>query len=427
MSIIGLSLFAFLVLFITVLQSAAAYFYFSEFFNFKLKRRLFLSLVFGYMLFIKFLPGNIWARIVLLLGFLGVLTAVIMEGTVEKKIYHVLSFVFSLALCELTFSMLIGEKGMRVETGYLKWMVIYFLVNILFLAFVIGMIKFFMYFRTENSDGLANTEYLILSVIPFASLLIMGVSFDISYLSGMMICVCLIFINLSYIVIYDRIGRKNYEIHRFAMIEEQNQYYQDQIRNQQEIMRMKHDLKNILLALDFCIEKNDLYTARKQLDSLLENRIFYHEEYTGCVAVDPVLKVKIQKMKENGICYNLNLQVPGDLKICESNVLDISAVMGDLLDNAIEAVLRLENDREKKIDITLQYHERKLIMNIQNTSKRLMTDFSGVLIKSEKRKDRYGIGLSSVKERVDRLKGYYDFTYKDRTYTALIMIPVEYD
>lgn len=423
MSIIKISLFYFLVILITILQSATAYIYFTGFFSFRLGKRLFLALTFFYMLVIKFLPGDILARIVMLLIFLFILAAIALFGSLEKKGYHVLSFTFSLTLCENTFSTLNG--GMDIQTEYLKWMAVYFLINILFCLLIIAIIKVLMYFREENSEGLTDKEYLLLTIIPLASLIIIYVSADMSYLPKIISCVCLIFINLSYIVIYDRIAKKNYEIHRFSVIEEQNHYYQERITNQQELARMRHDLKNILITIDSYIMKNDVQAAKEQLNTLLETKVLCHDEFIGCVAVDSILNVKIQKIKANGITYNLNLQIPSDLNIMDNGILDVSAILGNLLDNAIEAVLRLGKDKERKIDIVIQYNNGKLIFNIQNTSNQILTDFSQLLIRSEKGKERYGIGISSIKERVDRLQGYYDFGYEGGQYTALIVIPIE--
>lgn len=425
MSIIEISLFYFLVILITILQSVTAYIYFIEFFSFRLGKRLFLVLTFFYMLAIKFLPGEILIRIVMLLLFLFMLTAVVLFGTIEKKIYHVLSFTFSLTLCELTFSTLNGVSRMDIQTEYLKWMVVYFLVNIIFCLFIVAIIKALVYFREENSEGLTDKEYLLLSIIPLASLIIIYITTNMPYLLKIICCVCLILINLSYIVIYDRIAKKNYEIHRFSVIEEQNHYYQERITNQQELARMRHDLKNIMITIDSCILKNDVQAAKEQLNVLLETRALCQEEFTGCVAIDSILNVKTKKMKENGIIYKLSLQVPSDLKIKDNNILDVSAILGNLLDNAIEAVLRLGKDKERIIDIVIQYNNGKLIFNLQNTSKQILTDFSHVLIRSEKGKERYGIGISSIKERVDRLKGHYDFGYEGGQYTALIVIPIE--
>ncbi len=425
MSIIEITLFYSLVILITILQSAVAYIYFTGFFGFRLGKGLFLVIIFFYMLAVKFLPGEILTRIVMLLIFLFVLTAVALFGSIEKKIYHVLSFTFSLTLCELTFSTLNGENGMDMQTEYLKWMAVYFLINILFCFLVIAIIKILMYFREENSEGLTEKEYLLLSIIPLASLIIIYVSINMPYLPKIISCVCLILINLSYIVIYDRIAKKNYEIQRFSLIEEQNHYYQERITNQQELARMRHDLKNILITIDSCIRKNDVQTAQEQLHTLLETKALCHDELTGCVAVDSILNVKITKIKEHGITYNSSLQIPSNLNIKDNSVLDVSAILGNLLDNAIEAVCRLDKDSERKIDIMIQYNDNKLIFNIQNTSNPVLTDFTHVLIKSEKGKERYGIGISSIKERVDRLKGYYDFSYEKGQYNALIVIPIE--
>lgn len=425
MSIIEIILFYTLVVLITILQSTAAYIYFTGFFSFRLEKRLFLAITFFYMLTIKFFQGEILARIIILLIFLFILTSVAMFGSNEKKIYHVLSFTFSLTLCELAFSLLNVEYSMDMQTEYLKWMTVCFLINILFCLFVIAIIKILMYFREENSESLTEKEYLLLSIIPLASLIIVYESVYMPYIPKIVSCICLILINMSYIVIYDRIAKKNYEIHRFSVIEEQNHYYQERITNQQELARMRHDLKNILITIDSCIQKNDVQIAKEHLHALLETKAMCHDELTGCVAVDAILNVKIQKIKEYGIKYNVNLQIPSDLNIKDNSILDVSAILGNLLDNAIEAVLRLRKDNERKIYIVVQYNDNKLIFNIQNTSNKVSIDFTNILVRSEKGKERYGIGISSIKERVDRLKGYYDFNYQGGHYNALIVIPIE--
>lgn len=424
MSITEIILFYFMLILITVVQSITAYIYFSEFFSFRFKRKLFITVIFFYMFAIKFLPQEILARIVLMLIFLFILAAAVLLGSIEKKIYHVVSFTFSLTLCELTFSTINGTAGTDIQTEDLKWLAVYFLINILFFLLFIVIIKVLTFLRDKNSEELTDKEYLLLSIIPLASLIIICISAEMSFLPKIINCFCLISINLSYIVIYDRISKKNYKIHRFLAIEEQNHYYQERIKNQQELTRMRHDLKNILITIDSFILKNDVQAVKKQLSALLETKALCHDEFTGCVAIDSILNVKIQKIKECDIIYTLNMQIPSDLKIKDNSVLDVSAILGNLLDNAIEAVLRLEKNREKKIDIAIRYDNGKLIFNLKNTSKQLVTNFSHPRIRSEKGEERYGIGISSIKERVDRLKGYYDFRYQGGQYTALIVLPI---
>jgi len=364
-------------------------------------------------------------RMILLLIFLEIVGSIFLVGRLEKRTYHVLSFAGSMAVCEFTFSVFYGNRTMNIETVYLKWIAVHFIINIFFFVFIIGVIVLFIYFRAENRESLTVKEYLLLSIIPTASLLMIGVIKDMFFFPKIVICICLIFVNLSYIMIYDQIEKKNYDIHRYSVIEEQNHYYRERIKNQQEILQMRHDIKNILLTIDFYVSKGDMEKAKEQVGALIKTKVMDHDEYTGCVAVDSILNVKIQKIKEIGIHYNMKLQIPKDLIIQENKTLDISAILGNLLDNAIEGVLRIPRERERKIDIVIQYNDSKLIFNIQNTSNPIGIDFSNKLIKSEKGKDRYGIGISSVKERICRLEGYYDFQYKDGYYMVFIVIPME--
>ncbi|WP_196242668.1 GHKL domain-containing protein [Kandleria vitulina] len=280
-----------------------------------------------------------------------------------------------------------------------------------------------MYYREDNAIGLTSREYLILSIIPASSLVILYLISDLSPLLRLISCISLILINLSYLIIYDKFLKENYERQRFLEIEKQNHYYHQQIINQDEIRKLKHDLKNILITIDSSIQNNDVIQAQKQIDTLLYTKVLQYDKYTGCIVIDSILTSKLLEMKKHNITYTTNLKIPNNLEINHNLLIDISAIWGNLLDNAIEGVLRLNKDKQKIINITVNYDRGKLIFNIQNTANLIKTDFSNKLIKSEKGK-RYGIGISSIKERVDRLKGYYDFNYHNEKYAALIIIPI---
>ncbi|MFD4706952.1 GHKL domain-containing protein [Gottfriedia sp. NPDC058432] len=56
--------------------------------------------------------------------------------------------------------------------------------------------------------------------------------------------------------------------------------------------------------------------------------------------------------------------------------MDLAAVLGNFLDNAIEAVLRLPDKIEKRIDINLKFLEGKLLIKMRNTSKPFEINFS---------------------------------------------------
>lgn len=339
MSIIEFSLFCFFIFFITVLQSMIVSIYFGEFFRFRFHKNFFLVITFSYMLVMKFFNIGILIRLVLLFLFLFLLSTFTLFGSIEKKFYHVLSFTFSLTLCELTFS-IFNEHDTVIQTQHITSLFLYFFITIIFFLIVIIIVKSLVYFREQNNEGLTNKEYLLLSIIPFTSLIITYVSTNMPSLAKSIICCCLICINLSYLILYDMIAKKNYDLHRFFIMEQQNHYYEDRIKSEQDLSKMRHDLKNIFITLDSFLLNNDMESVKKQLQALLTTKTLHYDTLTGCIAIDSILSVKIQKMKENNIMYSHTLQVPSDLTMEENLLLDVSAILGNLLDNAIEAVLR---------------------------------------------------------------------------------------
>lgn len=420
MSIIEIILFYFFIILITFLQTYILYTYFNGFFSFKVNKKIFIIISFIYMIMIKFIPDNILGRILLFIFFMLILASLTLNGSIEKKTYHVISFVFSLTLFENTYATFALSD---ISSNDIIKVAIYFIINIIFYFSVIAIIKVLMYYREDNAIGLTSREYLILSIIPASSLVILYLISDLSPLLRLISCINLILINLSYLIIYNKFLKENYERQRFLEIEKQNHYYHQQIINQDEIRKLKHDLKNILITIDSSIQNNDVIQAQKQIDTLLHTKVLQYDKYTGCIAIDSILTSKLLEMKKHNITYTTNLKIPNNLEINHNLLIDISAIWGNLLDNAIEGVLRLNKDKQKIINITVNYDRGKLIFNIQNTANLIKTDISNKLIKSEKGK-RYGIGISSIKERVDRLKGYYDFNYHNEKYTALIIIPI---
>lgn len=181
MPLMKISLFFFFVILITVVQSITTYIYFSCFFSFKRSKKFFLVFIFSYMLFIKFLSEEMSIRMILLVIFLEIVGSIFLVGRLEKRTYHVLSFAGSMAVCEFTFSVFYGNRIMNIETVYLKWIAVHFIINIFFFVFIIGVIELFIYFRAENRESLTVKEYLLLSIIPTASLLMIGVIKDMFF------------------------------------------------------------------------------------------------------------------------------------------------------------------------------------------------------------------------------------------------------
>ena len=134
---------------------------------------------------------------------------------------------------------------------------------------------------------------------------------------------------------------------------------------------------------------------------------------------------EIMKMENNKIKYEMDIQVPENLKF--ENDIDIAAILGNLIDNAIEAIIRYENQENGKIIIQIKYNSYKVIIKIKNPTEYIESDLKKHQIKSMKGRNRLGIGISSIKDRVDKLGGYYDFSSVNNEFVSLVIIPIKHN
>ncbi|NLI89994.1 MAG: sensor histidine kinase [Epulopiscium sp.] len=116
------------------------------------------------------------------------------------------------------------------------------------------------------------------------------------------------------------------------------------------------------------------------------------------------------------------MDIPKEINI---PFFDITVVLGNLLDNAIEAVGKIEED--KYINIKLEYREGKFILEIKNS-------FNGVIIKEDDTictsnldKENHGIGLKSVKSVVEKYNGIMEIEYDESNFSVKVCIETPYE
>ncbi len=175
-----------------------------------------------------------------------------------------------------------------------------------------------------------------------------------------------------------------------------------------------HDFKLNIMNLMSMAENNDIQGIKEYLEKendLLGKKLFYYK--TGNETVDIILNIK-QKLAENkGITFIINAKVPEN---CRISSMDFSSLLGNLLDNAIEAS---EKETNPFIEVKMKSLKDYLIINILNkyTKSELYSDTT----KDEKH--LHGIGIHSVKQTVKKYGGEFYTEISDNIFNAKIMIP----
>lgn len=95
-------------------------------------------------------------------------------------------------------------------------------------------------------------------------------------------------------------------------------------------------------------------------------------------------------------------------------------MLGNLIDNSLNAVLRLSNSKDKEISLLLKQFDNNLLIEISNV-------FDIVELKTRKNRRFEGIGIKNVKRIVEENGGIYNQWVQDNQYIVSILLLNVYD
>lgn len=151
------------------------------------------------------------------------------------------------------------------------------------------------------------------------------------------------------------------------------------------------------------------------------------EDYTsmltnsGNLALDNVLSAGFMKAKRHGIHINYTIKCCNKFPMSDT---DISSLFGNLLDNAIEAVLHLPNVNERYIEVTVEPVDQMFRIIVENSCDGIY-NFEGDALKSRKTELGHGLGLAQIIQIVEHAGGFYRLKPKETYFEIMIVIPIK--
>ena len=213
---------------------------------------------------------------------------------------------------------------------------------------------------------------------------------------------------------FDAIRRQQ----RFRFARQQNAMLERSLREQEQTFalwrRSVHDYKNTVLALDTMLKNGDLDSLAKYLDrekqGFMQRGEYIH---SGNATVDTVLNTKYAQAADSGIAFRASAAMP---QRCAVSDIHLAVIIGDLIDNAIEASLK---EDEPFIDIRILTVQDFLMIKITNKCISPPADLST----TKADKQHHGIGLESVRSIAEEYGGQFELTFENSRAIAAVMIP----
>lgn len=175
-----------------------------------------------------------------------------------------------------------------------------------------------------------------------------------------------------------------------------------------------HDYKNDIIALtSFANEGNmdKIQTYLSEKNNIIKNSMFYTK--TGNSSVDAIIYTKQSYAIDNNIRFIVNASIPEN---CFVSDMDMASILGNLIDNAIEASM---NEDNPYIDITIKQEKCFFIIKIIN---KFTKELPANLTTNKKLRQFHGIGLTSVKHTVRKYNGNFDIAKQNNVVVATAML-----
>ena len=129
----------------------------------------------------------------------------------------------------------------------------------------------------------------------------------------------------------------------------------------------------------------------------------------------------IAEAAEKNIKFTYEIEWVGNLAIQD---IDMCALLANLLDNAIEACEKIE-DESRWIHLKIRRKSEMLLILLENSIVESKKDKESFFVTTKKNKIYHGLGLKSIENVVQKYEGYIDcIIYKEKV-QFYISLPVE--
>lgn len=143
---------------------------------------------------------------------------------------------------------------------------------------------------------------------------------------------------------------------------------------------------------------------------------------TGNVMVDAILNSKISVAASRGITVEAKAIVPKELDTSLSEV-DVCLIVGNLMDNAIEACMKIQQEGERFIRVYMDILKGQLYIYIMNAIGENPKKIGGIYT-STKNREYHGFGLMRIDKVVEKYHGYLERQHEEGVFATEIMLPL---
>ncbi len=202
-------------------------------------------------------------------------------------------------------------------------------------------------------------------------------------------------------------------------IESEKKILEESNKVWENLNKLRHDLKNHLTIIDGKLKEGDVNFCEKYVEEIYSQIDDMGDVvHTGNEIVDHLVSSKLYKDSTVKIKISGNAGILDDLPD-----IDIVGVIGNLIDNALEAVAKIDDDRERFIELYFLTRNKTRIVLCKNTVRSPVLENNKNLI-STKKGVGHGYGQKIISSIVQKYGGFIEYSDENGMFCVQIIFPV---
>lgn len=278
----------------------------------------------------------------------------------------------------------------------------------------------------RNAEQTQNTALILVPLCSIAVLWLLIYSETCEEVGIAIVAMGLLVTNFFMLYLYNQLLHSILQKYETEMLKNQVKIYANQLdvifHSEEKVKALRHDMKYHMNELKLMAGKYDAVEIQDYIDHM---EYFLHNPReivsSGNVEIDSVLNYMLQRAKEELKTVTVKVILPEEIK----HSFDLNILLGNLLENAIEAAERTEN-KYLNVSITLQKGILRIRIDnsfvTESTSYKEERDGSRILQTTKKRKELHGIGLKNVKKIVESYNGNMEIHMENDIFSVNIIL-----
>lgn len=223
----------------------------------------------------------------------------------------------------------------------------------------------------------------------------------------------------------ERDGLKQLNKINEELMDSQTKYFEASAKADSEIRAMRHDMRNNVQVLMLLLANKEYDKMQEYLDEMsggLEGTNV--SSHTGDVIADAIIAEKKKRAESCG----LKIEVDGTITGVEISPVNMCKMLGNLLDNAIEAAsnpgLKDLSPEDKVIDLQFKHTDNFFMISVTNPCVEHPKIKDGKIVTSKSDKKNHGFGITNIRNAAEDCGGELSVSCEEKPFGFLFRAEV---